>query len=111
MNIFERPVPVEKDSRFPLADREVYKKGEIWIELPSGTKWADRNIGATSVTSVGGYYSYGETASKDAGTAVRLRSKNLRIPESEYGGFQLAATSWRGTCSKIPTSRLTPCYC
>lgn len=37
MNIFERPVPVEKDSRFPLADREVYKKGEIWIELPSGT--------------------------------------------------------------------------
>ena len=29
----------------------------------------------------------------------------------ECGGFQLAATSWRGTCSKILTSRLTPCYC
>ena len=27
------------------------------LGLPSGTKWADRNIGATSVTSVGGYYS------------------------------------------------------
>lgn len=37
MNIFERPVPVEKDSRFPLADRITYEKGEIWIELPIGT--------------------------------------------------------------------------
>lgn len=37
MNIFERPVPVEKDSRFPLADRVMYNKGDIWIELPSGT--------------------------------------------------------------------------
>ena len=31
------------------------------LGLPSGTKWADRNIGATSVTSVGGYYSKEES--------------------------------------------------
>lgn len=37
-NIFERPVPVEKDSRFPLADKSIYSKNEVWIELPSGTK-------------------------------------------------------------------------
>lgn len=39
------------------------------LGLPSGTKWADRNIGATSVTSVGGYYSYGETATKQIYTS------------------------------------------
>ncbi len=38
INTFERPIPVEKDSRFPLADREIYNKNEIWIELPTGTK-------------------------------------------------------------------------
>lgn len=35
---FERPVPVEKDSRFPLADRVIYNKNEVWIELPYETK-------------------------------------------------------------------------
>lgn len=38
MNTFERPVPVEKDSRFPLADKNIYNKDEVWIELPKGTK-------------------------------------------------------------------------
>lgn len=37
MGIFERPVPVEKDSRFPLADKVIHNKDDIWIELPSGT--------------------------------------------------------------------------
>lgn len=38
INLSERPVPVEKDSRFPLADKAVYNKEEVWIELPSETK-------------------------------------------------------------------------
>ncbi len=37
-NTFERPIPVEKDSRFPLADKSFYEKDEIWIELPLGTQ-------------------------------------------------------------------------
>lgn len=37
-NTFERPIPVEKDNRFPLADRIIYNKDDVWIELPSGTK-------------------------------------------------------------------------
>lgn len=36
--LFERPLPVEKDSRFPLADKTIYQKDEIWIELPVGTQ-------------------------------------------------------------------------
>lgn len=34
------------------------------LGLPSGTKWADRNVGASSVTSSGDYYAYGETTTK-----------------------------------------------
>lgn len=34
-NIFlERPVPVERDNRFPLADRMEYASEEIWLALP-----------------------------------------------------------------------------
>jgi len=36
--MFERPLPVEKDSRFPLADKYYYNKNEIWIELPHSSK-------------------------------------------------------------------------
>lgn len=38
LDAFERPIPVEKDNRFPLADKTIYNKDEIWIELPNGTK-------------------------------------------------------------------------
>lgn len=34
------------------------------LGLPSGTKWADRSVGASSVTSSGDYYAYGETTTK-----------------------------------------------
>jgi len=36
------------------------------LGLPSGTKWADRNVGATSPEGYGGYYAWGETSPKDS---------------------------------------------
>jgi len=40
--------------------------GYQWIDLglPSGNKWADRNIGANSSNTAGGYYSWGETSTR-----------------------------------------------
>ncbi len=35
------------------------------LGLPSGTKWADRNIGATSLEDYGAYFAWGETKPKD----------------------------------------------
>lgn len=54
--------------------------------MPSGTKWADRNIGATSVTSVGGYYSYGETTTKQIYTSdtYTFKSDITNIAGTEY---------------------------
>ena len=34
------------------------------LGLPSGTKWADCNVGASSPTEYGNYYSWGETSTK-----------------------------------------------
>ena len=38
------------------------------LGLPSGTKWASRNIGATAVGDYGNYYSWGETQTKQSYT-------------------------------------------
>ena len=56
-------------------------------------------VGAVGTTALAesGEEAHLHFAMRRGGSAVRLRSKNLRIPESEYGGFQLAATGWRGT--------------
>lgn len=34
------------------------------LGLPSGTKWADRNVGASSPSQYGNYYAWGETVTK-----------------------------------------------
>lgn len=41
-----------------------YLNGHEWVDLglPSGTKWATMNIGATRVTDEGYYYAWGETS-------------------------------------------------
>lgn len=52
----KRPTTASKRPAQQTASKPIL----VDLGLPSGTKWADRNIGATSVTSVGGYYSYGE---------------------------------------------------
>ena len=39
------------------------------LGLPSGTKWANMNVGATKPEETGGYYAYGETVEKGVYTA------------------------------------------
>lgn len=41
--------------------------GHDWVDLglPSGTKWATCNVGATSETEYGEYYAWGETTTRD----------------------------------------------
>ena len=49
-----------------VTDRGV-SNGHEWVDLglPSGTKWATCNVGATSPEELGNYYAWGETAPKD----------------------------------------------
>lgn len=49
--------------------REVSGPTAIDLGLPSGTKWANYNVGATSETEYGNYYQYGKGAAQYAATS------------------------------------------
>ena len=52
-------------ARFTLTDKFTMPVGEaIDLGLPSGTKWANMNVGASSPEEYGGYYAWGETEEK-----------------------------------------------
>lgn len=71
--------------------------GHAYVDLglPSGTKWATMNVGATSETDYGNYYQYGKGASQYAATSG----------DSDYSGTEnplaasadTAAQVWRGS--------------
>lgn len=71
------------------------------LGLPSGTKWADRNMDATSTTSYGGFYAFGETSTKQTYTEEThtFKSDLTNIAGSEYD----AATKKYGKGWSIPT--------
>lgn len=59
-NTFEQPVLEEsetKDYSITLSTARDY----VDLALPSGTKWANMNVGASSNADPGGYYMWGET--------------------------------------------------
>lgn len=56
------------------------------LGLPSGTLWADRNVGATSTTDIGGYYAFGELDTK-----TTYMSDNYEGPET---GINIAGTKY-----------------
>lgn len=71
------------------------------LGLPSGTKWADRNIGAISTTSTGSYFAYGETTTKQTYTKANytFNADINNIAGTEYD----AATKKYGKGWSIPT--------
>ena len=59
------------------------EKGHEWVDLglPSGTKWATCNIGATKPEEFGDYYAWGEVAQKEVydWDAYRYANKNSEL--------------------------------
>ncbi|MBQ7664854.1 MAG: DUF1566 domain-containing protein [Bacteroidaceae bacterium] len=89
------------------------------LGLPSGTKWADCNVGASSPTEYGNYYAWGETLTKSNYDCDTYKFGNDKLTkyctESNYGknGFKdnktdldladdVAHTQWGGEW-RIPT--------
>ena len=60
----ETPAYIDFNYNAPSKGEE---NGHAWVNLglPSGTLWADHNIGATNPEDYGDYYSWGETATKE----------------------------------------------
>ena len=88
--------------------------GYVDLGLPSGTKWAICNIGATSVEDFGNYYAWGEINTKDTYTpsnSVTYGSFDLpyellgNIPQYDISGYtqyDAATANWGGNW-EMPT--------
>ena len=65
-------IGLEANTGMPVFEREVFdnspKAEAIDLGLPSGTLWADRNVGAKSIEDVGLYFSWGNTDGHVFGT-------------------------------------------
>jgi len=55
--------------------------------LPSGTKWADRNVGADSPEDYGDYFAWGETQIKDSYTKENSTTYGLSYSELQSNGI------------------------
>jgi hypothetical protein len=68
-------------------------KGHQYVDLglPSGTKWATMNVGASSETDYGNYYQYGKGAAQYAATSG----------DSNYGGTEDPLDSSVDTASQV----------
>lgn len=87
----------------PAQSATVGKPKLVDLGLPSGTKWADRNLGATSVTSFGSYYAYGETTSKQTFSDTNYKG-DITFPTIAGTGND-AATKKYGKGWSVPTQK------
>ena len=89
--------------------------GHEWVDLglPSGTKWATCNVGASSSEDFGGYYAWGETTEKQSymydnyiffsnytDTGVQLKVSGTEISGTNY---DVAYVKW-GSTWRMPTN-------
>ena len=61
--VYDKNTPVESSNILKVSGTD---NGHRYVDLglPSGTKWADCNVGASSSSQYGNYYAWGETATK-----------------------------------------------
>ena len=98
-------------SRARFTKGNVTPEGDIPAEavdlgLPSGTKWASYNVGATKPEEYGGYYAWGETEVKDSYTNDNYQYKNTYQEELGrnicFTDYDVAHVKW-GDAWRMPT--------
>ena len=99
---------------------DITLSSEVDMGLPSGTIWANKNVGATSPEEYGGYYAWGETNMKDeygySTYSVSLFSPDFYDMNGSISGTQydVARCKW-GENWRMPTKvefaeLMTECY-
>ncbi len=102
----ETPAYIDFNYNAPSKGEE---NGHAWVDLglPSGTLWADHNIGATNPEDYGDYYAWGETATKetydwstyfdtnDGGNTFEKYNHNGGLTELETSD-DVASQTWGG---------------
>ena len=111
----ETPAFIDFNYNAPTKGEE---NGHAWVDLglPSGTLWADHNIGATNPEDYGDYYSWGETATKetydwstyfdtnDGGNTFEKYNHNGGLTELESSD-DVASQTWGGKW-QMPTQAM-----
>lgn len=77
--------------------------GHVWVDLglPSGTRWATCNVGATNPEDYGDYYAWGETSTKSSYTADNYTYSST--PTTLPSSADAATANW-GSGWRMPTS-------
>ena len=80
--------------------------GHDWVDLglPSGTKWATCNVGASQPHQYGNYYAWGETSTKSEYTMENYRTLGANISNDISGNssYDAARANWGGSW-RMPT--------
>ena len=104
---------------FTTPKNTVDYNGHAWVDLglPSGTKWATMNIGASKPEDFGDYYAWGETTTKTSYTPDNYKWKGLttdeliargvvnKVTASNYlltASYDVATIKW-GSVWRMPT--------
>ena len=88
----------KKDDIFEKGDMGVVN-GHAWVDLglPSGTKWATCNIGATSPEEYGDYFAWGETSTKSSYTSENSLTYGKYMNDiSGNAQYDAAVANWGG---------------
>lgn len=92
------------DDAYPIPIKSKVNDHEyVDLGLPSGTKWATCNIGASSPSDYGDYFAWGETTTKD--TYTKKNSKTYEKDLSDISGnpqYDIAHANWGGSW-RMPT--------
>ena len=73
--------------------------GHVWVDLglPSGTKWATTNVGASTPEGYGNYYAWGETSTKSSYSTSNYNYSNnpTTLPLERDAAYVNWGSSWR----------------
>ena len=73
------------------------------LGLPSGTKWATCNIGASSPSDYGDYFAWGETTTKSGYAKANSKTYKINIGDiSNNSKYDAASAKWGGSW-RLPT--------
>lgn len=90
------------ESKSPITGK---LNGYEWVDLglPSGTRWATCNIGATASVRPGKLYAWGETSTKSSYTEANSKNKGKDLGDiSGKRAYDVATASW-GQGWRMPT--------
>ncbi len=78
-----------------VSKSKIVKPNAIDLGLPSGTLWADRNVGASSPNDFGGLYRYGAPKTKMDGSNSEISSLNNIVGTSDDVAMTVLGSEWR----------------